>query len=436
MATIKCILGTLLLLVLACNTATEVKQQITNVDDYNAFLYTTDRTAIQQTLQNYEFWMHKLEATPNQYPYLVKAAAAQSQLFNQTGAIKHLAKAEELLVKANAETHYKNSAYLRTLARNYITQHKFKAALELLKIAETNGDALYGTQNMLFDVYLELGDREKAKTYLSKIENYDAFDFLIRLSKWSDHEGQLDKAILYLQKATEIAARHRQEGLLQWSYTNSADYYGHAGNISAAYQHYLKALALDPNDAYAKRGIAWIVYAHEKNAEEALRILNAITETYKTPDYHLLKAEIAEFKGAEDLRVKAIAAYKDATNNALYGDMYNAYTIDVLTSKPIHIDSNTETALQLAVKEVANRPTALSYDLLAWTHHVKGDTATALHIMENHVAGHTSEPKAVYHMAEIYKANGALEKAKALKQELLESTFELGPLMAENIKRI
>ena len=50
-------------------------------------------------------------------------------------------------------------------------------------------------------------------------------------------------------------------------------------------------------DAYAKKGIAWIVYSYEKNPDEALRILNSVTNTFFAPDYYLLKADIFEYKG-------------------------------------------------------------------------------------------------------------------------------------------
>src|SRR5690606_18953473 len=123
------------------------------------------------------------------------------------------------------------------------------------------------------------------------------FDYLIRLAKWSDHQGNLDAAIIYLEKAKTTAESSNMKGIKQWAYTNLADFYGHAGRIHDSYNHYLKALELDPNDAYAKKGIAWIVYSYEKNPDEALRILNSVMKDYLAPDYYLLKSQIYEFKG-------------------------------------------------------------------------------------------------------------------------------------------
>ena len=420
------------ILAMGCDSEKESLGQITHSQDYETYLKTDHNEAVATALNDYKFWEEKLQNNPTQFPYLVKAAAAQSVLFNQTGKISHLIKAEELLVMANEATHYNNAGYLRALARNCISQHKFKQALMLLEKAENNRERLKSSQKMLFDVHLELGNTQEAKMYLDKIENYNDFDFLIRLSKWNDHEGNLENAIFYLEKAKAMVELRKDKGLMLWTYTNLADYYGHAGKIQDAYAHYLKALALNPNDAYAKKGIAWIVYSHEKNANEALRLLNTITKTYHAPDYYLLKAEIAEFKGDASLMATHMAAYNKAVANELYGDMYNTYNILLYSEDK----TQTAKALKLAHKEIENRPTPQSYDLLAWTYYKHGDPKNALYIAEKHVAGETYEPETLFRLAEIYKANGKAEDAANLKDELLASTFELGPLAAKKIKNI
>lgn len=407
-------------------------QQITNQLDYNTYLQTDKDEVLQMALADYTFWEKKLEKDPNQFPYLVKAAASQSLLFNKTGNIESLIKAENYLIDANKATNYKKSGYLRALARNYISQHKFKASLELLKKAEAIGENLESTQKMLFDVYLELGDYKMAKQNLNTFEDFNDFDYLIRLSKWLDHQGNLDGAIQYLDKAMAIAESSNLPSTKQWTYTNLADYYGHAGKIEMSYNFYLKALEIDSNDAYAKKGIAWIVYSHEKNPDEALRILNTVTKNYNAPDYHLLKSEIAEFKNDKNLKSKELKLYQKSVDNPLYGDMYNKYNALLFAEN----EKKSAKALSIANQEIENRPTPQSYDLLAWTYFNHGDVKDALTVMEKHVVGKTFEPETLFHLAKVYKANGKLNDAKNLKKELLESTFELGPLMAEEIKKI
>ncbi len=212
----------------------------------------------------------------------------------------------------------------------------------------------------------------------------------------------------------------------------TVDFYGHAGRIDESYKLYLKALEIDPNDAYSKKGIAWIVYSYEKNPDEALRILNTITQTYHAPDYFLLKAEIYEYKGDNKSKEAQLQLYKQAVKNEAYGAMYNKYNVMLYTDE----NQNLEEAIAIAKIEVDHRPTSASYDLLAWSYFSSGNILEALKIVENHIVGHTFEPMALYHSAEIYKAAGMVDKANALKKEIAESSYELGPIIAEKISKI
>jgi tetratricopeptide (TPR) repeat protein len=420
----------ILLIVLTAFVSCKKEEQITNKKDYVQYL-NTDQSELIKNLENeHSFWTKKLEKTPNQFPYLAKIASAESNMFENTGSIQHLINAEQRLVEINTKTNYNNAGYLRMLSRNYISQHKFNEALSLLKKAETNGENLISTQKMLFDVYLELGNSKETQKYLSLIEDKNDFDYLIRQSKWSDHEGDLELAIFYMKKATKIAEQLKNNTLIQWSYTNLADFLGHANQIEASYNYYLKALKLNPNDSYAKKGIAWIIYSHEKNPTEAIEILNKISQDNIAPDYHLLKAEIYEYMNQGVQKKEALNSYITLVENELYGSMYNTYNANVYLDEL----NNTTKAIEIAKQEIKNRPTAQSYDLLAWSYFKNGNTSKAYDIVNQHVVNKTSEPEILYHVAEIYKANNDMSFVNTVKQELLDSSYELGPLMTQKIK--
>ena len=419
----------LLVLFSSCNKA---PQKITNSKDYNAYLNTKENEMLQLAQNDYTFWEKKLEKEPNQFPYLVKAATSQSLIFKETGNIEDLIEAGNKLEEVNKKTNYSKSGYLRALARNNISQHQFREALKHLKKAELIGENLKATQKMLFDVYFELGNYAEVERYLDKIENYKDFDFLIRLSKWKDHQGNLDSAITYLEKAAQMAESTKNKWTMEWVYTNLADFYGHNGQVEASYKYYLKSLKINPNDAYAKKGIAWIVYSYEHNPKEALRILDAISKTNNAPSYYLLKAEIAKYMGDIKAKNDNLNAYFAAINNKAYGNMYNKYNA-ILYSEDLN---QIQSALNIANIEIKNRPTPQSYDLLAWAYYNHGDEKEALKIMEDHVVDKTFEPHTLYHLAEVYKANGKEKEAKKIKEELQKSTFELGPIVALKIKEI
>ena len=195
---------------------------------------------------------------------------------------------------------------------------------------------------------------------------------------------------------------------------------------------YLKALEIDPNDAYSKKGIAWIVYSFEKNPDEALRILNTVTQSYQAPDYYLLKAQIYDYKGDTAAKSDQLKAYKTAVKNESYGAMYNKYNVMLYTEE----NENLIEALAISKEEVEHRPTSQSYNLLAWSYFKNGDLNDAVRITQNHVVGHTAEPMALYHSAEIYKAAGMTKEANEIKKEISQSSYELGPIVAEKVSRI
>lgn len=404
--------------------------KFTSKDDYQHFLVAQNQAKLIQEQENLLFWKNKLAEQPNQYPYLLKIASANTSLFSYTGDINYLKDAEASLIEANKKT--VNAGYLRALARNYISQHKFQESLELLKKAEANGENLMASQKMLFDVYLELGNDLEAEKYLKLIERSNDFDYLIRASKWSDAHGNLDRAISYLQRALAIAEASKNDELLLWSYTNLADFYGHNNQIQKSYEFYLKSLELDASNAYAKKGIAWIVYSHEKNPEESMRILSIIQKNHQSPDYDLLKAELADYMNDEKGKNKYIQSFLSSVDNEMYGEMYNQY------NAKLFLDEYNDESLALAIieREIQNRPTAASYDLLAWANYKKGSVEEALTIAEKYVSGKTYEPEILYHLAEIYKANRLPEKVRVLKDELVESSYELGPLMAIKINEL
>ncbi len=285
---------------------------------------------------------------------------------------------------------------------------------------------------MLFDVQMELGNYDTAVKKLTQIRDEKSFDYLIRVAKWYDHKGDLDGAILNMERAIQIAEESKNDGRKLWAYSNIAEFYGHAGRLQDSYDNYLKALEIDPNYTYALKGIAWITFSYERNSQEALRIINAISQKHNTPDYLLLKAEIAEFNGRDELKNDYLAQYFQRMDTQKFDDIYNIYNAKLFANQPININK----AITLAEREINNRPTPQSYDLLAWTYLKNGQNARALNVAQQHVEGKTFEPEAAYHLAEIYAANGHISKSKSFKPKLLASVYELGPNLEKAILKL
>ena len=83
--------------------------------------------------------------------------------------------------------------------------------------------------------------------------------------------------------------------------------------------------------------------------------------------------------------------------------------------------------MQIAEREVNNRPTSQSYDLLAWAYYNMGRREEAFEIAKKFVEDRNYEPEALYHLGLIYAHAGDLKKAKHFMRGAESSAFELGP---------
>jgi Tfp pilus assembly protein PilF len=394
----------------------------TNPEDYTSFLEADPIKSYAAALEEKEFWSKRLGSDSTGVGDLGPLAGAYSKLFETSGAIQHLKDAEQVYKKAITVAAIKiQDGYKRALAKNYITQHRFKDAITLLEESYAGISNKHATELLLFDCYLEVGAYSKALQLLKKIENINQFDYLIRISKWSDHQGDLSAAIGYMEKALTIANSRKNLALQIWTNTNIADYYGHQGDIKASYNHYLKTLALQPDHAYAKKGLAWILYSKEHNITQASVLIDHLLKNHNLPDYYLLKAEMASYQGDSVLSEEYMQQFFTLANKPLYGDMYNTHKIRAL------VKTDPYKALQLAQKEVDNRSTPQSYQLLALAQLASNQKQEALATITNFVVGKTSEPMALLYSAQVYKANGMLDKVTALKTALLPASYELGP---------
>lgn len=412
--------------VLGCDKQSE---KITSADDYNKYLGNSKNESLVFAKGEIDFWQKKYDKAPNQISYLGILASNYSTLFEISGNIDYLKKAETLLVKSNETYKYSSVGTIRALARNYISQHRFKEALELANKAKAIGEGLKETNKLLFDVQMELGNYTEAELNLQQFNDKNDFDYLIRIAKWNDHKGDLNTTIAFMEKAKKIAETHDNTYLKTWVYSNLGDFNGHAGNIKKSYDYYLKTLELDPNNSYALKGIAWIAFSHEKDTKEAKRIIDMVSKKHNSPDFYLLKAQIAEYENDGISKYENINKYMLMLENENYGAMYNSYNVILFAQEK----STRSKALAIAKIEVEHRPTPISYDLLAWSYFNMGDKQKALEIAQKYVEGKSFEPNLNYHLAMIYKANNKLDKVWPIKEELLKSTFELGPNLERKI---
>ena len=166
-----------------------------------------------------------------------------------------------------------------------------------------------------------------------------------------------------------------------------------------------------------------MAFSHDKNTAEAKRILNYLATLQSVPDYDLLLSNIAAYENDRSTEENLQARFITAVSDSRYGDMYNKYVFYLMTDESKDLNK----ALQIAQREVHNRPTSQSYDLLAWAYYNMGRKEEAFKIAKSFVENRNYEPDALYHLGVIYAHTGDKKKAKHFMREAESSAFELGP---------
>ncbi len=406
------------------------KQSITNNKDYSGYL--RDGVVVDEVKKingEISFWQRRLQMDTGSYVNMLKLASNHLRLFKLSGNIQSLRSGDSLLKASSAKLNNKEPEILYSLSQASITQHQFLQAAAYTEVAgKANGD-LYTIRLLEFDASMELGKYREAYQSLESLKDKSGFDYLIRKAKWEDYRGNLDEAILLMEKAF-LKIENKNKDLTCWALSNLGDMYGHAGRIQESYQSYLNVLQMDPSNLYCLKGIAWIAYSHDGNTAEAKRILDYILTQTEMPDLKLVLAQIAESEGNTAEKQRLLNEFVATVTKPGYGDMYNKYLIEIYSEEWKEYDR----ALVLAEKELQNRFTPETCDWVAWTLFNKGDLPKALEYAKGHVYKRTFEPGAVMHTAFIYAANGNNQEAKKMLEECLESSFELGPVATLQLK--
>ena len=406
-------------------------EPVVSAEDYDTYL--TDETRITYSLVHYtqeaSFWESKLEDQPSAYLYLQKIAVLNHDRFVNTGDIHYLRKSDSLLRQSlpmvGGGTRV---SLLLSLSSNAIKLHQFKEALHYALEANEIASDKYGPQLMAFDAYMELGEYDMAKSLLIQNKNEQDFNYLVRLSKFTDHSGDLDSAIQIMETAHKLA-RYSSTELQGWAKVQLGDMYGHAGQPSISYQYYLDALSINPNDLHALRGIAWIAYAHDRNTTEAKRILHFLSSQTLLPDAELFFAEIADYEGKDAEKQMRYKNFINVASRPEYDGMYNKYLIEIYNQSGAH-----DEAIALAKIEFDKRPNEATQISLAWAYCVNNQAQKALSLVLP-LEGISLEPELSYYVGRIYRANNLPNKAMHYLREASASSYELGPVKAHIINQ-
>jgi len=419
----------ILFVIILITSCTQPQKEISSFADYERYLRPAQSVSNDPKEEEFRFWTERLSTNHNDATALLKIAGLFAERFKLTGQIQDIVMSDSLYTAVLRFTPEDNVSIYHCLAANAVAQHKFRLAGTYAKKALEQNDKKAASLLIMTDVALELGDYAKARRTLNQFSNKNAFAYLIREAKLKDHEGKLDTAILLMEKAFDRIKGNK--ALAQWTLSNLADMYGHAGEIDKGYEAYLNVLTNNPQDDYALRGIAWIAISNDRNTVDSKAIINTLVARKRMPEAYLLLAEIAEVEGNETEKIKNLKKFMAMASLPSYKTMYHKY-LAILYAEEFQ---DPEACLKIASEEIMNRPTPQSYDLLAWGYYHQKNFKKALEVATNSVEHQTFEPEAYYHLGMIYLAAGNRARARFYLEEALASEFELGPSIGEKIKK-
>ena len=116
-----------------------------------------------------------------------------------------------------------------------------------------------------------------------------------------------------------------------------------------------------------------------------LSYLNSYFQNFKYISFIFLYIFCFSFSGqiiAEE-KNKNLASYLACVKNPKYGNMYNHNNVILYLEE----FQNEEEAVKIIEVEIKNRPTPISYDLLAWASYKNGDFKNALMIANKYIKG-------------------------------------------------
>jgi len=405
-------------------------QPVTNPKDYAAYLQSPPNTRLQNINTELDFWKNKLTQAPGDIIAESKIAGLLTKRFGYSGDIHEIHQADSLYKVVNCLNHINSSGTYRSLANNCITQHRFLQAQTYIDSALALGDDKFQTVLMEFDVAMELGNRYRARKALNSLVDKTSFEYLIREAKYKDHvEGDLNAAITLMEKACDKIKDNPSPALLLWTKTNLGDFYGHANRYKESYQCYLDALAKDPHYYHALKGIAWLAFSHDKDVNNARKIVAYLQQRHPVPDYELLLSQMAAWEQDSITYKQHMDNFISTTHNELYGGMYNKYLFHIEADEL----NNAQQCLQIAQQEVAHRPTPEAFSWLAWAYCKNGNLPQAMRTARLYVANRCFEPDALFYLGKIYLAGGQKKMARQYLQAAQRSAYELGPVASKQI---
>ena len=380
-----------------------------------------DATAVVATLSSsIDFFEQRLAADPENFLAASHLADRYILRYQLTASEQDVRRAETV-ARAAVGISPSAAGALARLSSIHLAQHQFASAMAAAEEAVRDDDGNGAALSALFDAAMASGRYDRAEWAIRRLPVGSA-DRQIRTARWLSAHGETDGAYGALNG---VCAQFERESmrpqLIAWCLTELAALQRERGGGTTARAQLRDALRAQPGYRGAIEALAELAHADSRWKEAAQLYRSVAADAH--PDIYLRLSEMHRALGdapAADTYDQAffrIAARPEA-------EALHAYSLALFyAARPATRDA----ALQVALRDVENRPAVESYDVLSWVRFRRGELPEALAASDSAFRWGAPSPTMQYHRARILQALGREAEAAPLMRAALRRPDLLDP---------
>lgn len=360
-------------------------------------------------------WNVALNMDPVSAVALAQLSALNVQKARETGKESFYPIAEEMARRSLALRTRRNTKTYVVLASALLAQHRFREARAAAAEAYAAEPEVAQYRALLAEIDMELGDYGAAAQGFTGLGRYAThLSIGPRLARWEEVNGHSESARRILQELAAQADQRRElpREQLAWFHFRLGDHYRRHGSPRRARASFDRALAVNPGDYRAHKGLAELDMALGKPKSAARHARTAVAAS-RTPETLLTLANALRESGDEPKAVAIEAEVAEAigADGGSFERAWHAYRMDW------GIAGGELTPL--LERESRERGDVQGYDLLAWAYYRANRIPEARAAIAKALRSSTSDAGVWYHAGVIAHASGDMLRARAYMREAL-----------------
>ncbi len=373
------------------------------------------------TAASIRFFEQRLSERPGSFTTANALAARHLRRFRETGRYAEVRQAAHITRGGLREVETVSGR--AQLAAALLVQHRFVEAAEHAKAALRLDSAKAAANAAAFDTFIERGAYTDAQAALDRLDPR-GFAFLVRRARVKAMRGDFTAAGRDLAHACRgIESDGVDAQALAWCYTDQAIIAAALGRQKQAWAYLHKALDASPKYARALKELGWMAYRNGQ-LQDADMFYRRLLDLEREDEYdvHLALAQVARAAGDTLRGRQHEAAFERLARQPGMERLYGHHLSTFLAEQP---GRETE-ALQLARADLAQRPTAESYEALSWTLFHLDRLDEALDAAERMLQGYP-DGTGFHRAGVVHFAAGRIPEGRRLFKRALDRRHELDP---------